>query len=180
MSQPADPPLPPVTFVLGGVRSGKSAFAERLVEARGPGLFLATAEAGDAEMQDRIRRHRERRGSSWTTIEEPLDIVSVLKANATLQRPVLVDCLTLWLSNVMEGEDDWETVVATLVAALAALPGPVVLVSNEVGLGIVPENPLARAFADAAGCMNQRVAAAADRVVLVAAGLPTVLKEVVR
>ena len=170
-------PRPCNTLVLGGVRSGKSEFAEGLVEAWGPGLFLATAEPRDAEMKERIRRHRRRRGATWITIEEPLDIVPVLKANALPDRPVLVDCLTLWLSNLMEWKRDGDREVDALVDALADLEGSVVFVSNEVGLGIVPDNSLSRAYSDAAGRMNQRIAAAADRVVFMAAGLPLMLKD---
>ncbi|MCP5366267.1 MAG: bifunctional adenosylcobinamide kinase/adenosylcobinamide-phosphate guanylyltransferase [Hyphomicrobiales bacterium] len=169
--------MPPATLILGGARSGKSALAERIVESRGPGLYLATAEALDDEMADRVRRHRERRGPSWDLVEEPLDLVGALRAHARAGRPVLVDCLTLWLSNVMTEQRDPEAEGAALAAALADLAGPVVLVANEVGLGIVPDNALARLFRDAAGRLNQTVAAAAQRVLFVAAGLPLVMKD---
>jgi adenosylcobinamide kinase/adenosylcobinamide-phosphate guanylyltransferase len=164
------------TLVLGGARSGKSAHAERLVEAAGGGTYLATAEALDREMAERVAHHRARRGDLWRTVEEPLDLVGALQASAVAGRPVLVDCLTLWVSNLMFAERDLETETARLVAALPGLAGPVVLVSNEVGLGIVPDNALARRFRDAAGRLNQAVAAQCDRVLFIAAGLPLVLK----
>lgn len=165
-----------VTLVLGGARSGKSALAETLAAAPGGRpVYLATAAAGDAEMAERIRRHRERRGPGWATIEEPLDIVGRLAAADGAA--VLVDCLTLWLANLMAAGLDVAAETARLVEALPRHAGPVVLVANEVGFGIVPDNPLARDFRDHAGRLNQAVAAAADRVYLVAAGLPLVLKD---
>jgi len=170
----ASPKLPGVTLVLGGARSGKSAYAERIL---GGGLYLATAEAKDAEMKARIERHRARRGSGWKTVEEPLDILRVLQDHAAPEGPVLVDCLTLWLSNLMAAGRDWQAAADDLVANLPKLKGPVVLVSNEVGLGVVPANALARAFVDAAGITHQRIASIADRVVFMTAGIPTVLKE---
>jgi len=164
-----------VTLVLGGARSGKSAHAERLVAAlRVPALYVATATAGDAEMAARIAAHQARRGEEWTTQEAPLDLAAAI---AAADRPVLVDCLTLWVSNLMHAGGDVAAEGERLVAALAASRQPVVLVANEVGLGIVPDNPLARAFRDLAGRLNQRIAAAADRVVFVAAGLPLTLKD---
>ncbi len=180
MTLPAtgSPVLPPVTLVLGGARSGKSAHAEALVTAAGAGLYLATAEARDAEMAARIRAHRERRGDAWTTVEEPLEVADALARHADPARTILLDCLTLWLSNLMEAGRDADAETDGFVAALAGLAGPVVVVSNEVGLGVVPDNAAARAFVDAAGRLNQAVAGAADRVVFMAAGLPTVLKEV--
>jgi len=171
-----DLPLPSVTLVLGGARSGKSAYAESLIEAVGSGTYLATAEAGDAEMAERIRRHRERRGEGWETVEEALDLAGALAGHAKPDRPVLVDCLTLWLSNVMGAGRDVEADCRALTDGLGDLAGPVVLVSNEVGLGLVPETPIGRAFRDHAGRLNQSIAARADRVVFVAAGLPMVLK----
>ena len=170
-------PLPPVTLVLGGARSGKSVYAEGLVEAHGPGLYVATAEAGDAEMAERIRRHKERRGNSWTTVEEPLDLAGALKSNAAADLAVLIDCLTLWLNNLMAAERDVDAEVADLLDAIGGLAAPVVLVTNEVGLGIVPDNEAARAFRDAAGRLNQAVAEAADRVVFIVAGTPLVFKD---
>ena len=169
--------LPPVTLVLGGARSGKSRYAEGLVEFLAPRIYLATAEAGDAEMAARIEEHKKRRGPGWETVEEPLDIAAALKAQSGRQKPVLVDCLTLWMSNLMAAGRDAEDEVEALADCLGGLPGPVVLVSNEVGMGIVPDNALARAYMDNAGRMNQAMAAAAQRVVLVTAGLPQVLKD---
>jgi adenosylcobinamide kinase/adenosylcobinamide-phosphate guanylyltransferase len=169
--------LPRLALVLGGARSGKSRYAETLVEAAGSGVYLATAAALDAEMAERIRRHRERRGKSWTTLEEPLEIARALTAVAA-GRPVLVDCLTLWLSNVIAAGRDVERETDALIDALAHRDAPVIAVANEVGLGIVPENALARLFRDHAGRLNQRVAARADRVVFMAAGLPLTLKDV--
>jgi adenosylcobinamide kinase/adenosylcobinamide-phosphate guanylyltransferase len=168
-------PLAPVTLVLGGQRSGKSAYAESLIEARGPGLYLATAEARDGEMAERIRHHRQRRGNRWQTVEEPLDLLGALR-RAGDDRPVLVDCLTLWLSNLLGAKRDPAAETAKLVGGLTDVKAPLVFVSNEVGGGIIPDNALARAFADAAGRMNQAVAAAADRVVLVVAGIPVAVK----
>lgn len=169
--------IPPVTLVLGGARSGKSAYAERLVE-RQPGrrIYLATAGAGDAEMAERIRWHRERRGEGWRTVEEPLRLVPVLEAESNGEGLILIDCLTLWLSNMMFTGLNVEYEIERLVGCLPGLAGPVVFVSNEVGLGIVPDNALARQFRDHAGRLNQAVAAAADAVVLLAAGLPLQLK----
>jgi adenosylcobinamide kinase/adenosylcobinamide-phosphate guanylyltransferase len=166
--------LPRISLVLGGARSGKSAYAEKLIAAAaGGGTYIATAEARDAEMRSRIAEHRKRRGDAWRTIEAPRDIVGPLRAEPS---PILVDCLTLWLSNLMEADADLAHECDTLAACLADNPGPVVLVSNEVGLGIVPDNVLARRFRDAAGRLNQRVADQADQVVFVAAGLPMKLK----
>jgi adenosylcobinamide kinase/adenosylcobinamide-phosphate guanylyltransferase len=167
-----------LTLVLGGARSGKSRYAEALIEEAAPAaLYLATAEALDDEMRERIRHHRARRGARWTTLEAPLDLASALMEAARPERPVLVDCLTLWLSNLLMAGRDAEAAITELVQALPRLKGPAVLVANEVGLGIVPDNALARAFRDHAGRLNQAIAAEAQRVVLVAAGLPLVLKE---
>jgi adenosylcobinamide kinase / adenosylcobinamide-phosphate guanylyltransferase len=177
-NEPFDGPLPRATLVLGGARSGKSRFAESLVAAHaGAHVYLATAEAGDAEMVERIRRHRERRGAGWTTIEEPLDLPRALASAARDNAAVLVDCLTLWLSNLMAAGRDIERETQALIEALPRLGGPVVLVSNEVGLGIVPDNALARAFRDHAGLLHQSVAGAADRVYFLAAGLPLLMKK---
>jgi adenosylcobinamide kinase/adenosylcobinamide-phosphate guanylyltransferase len=163
-------------LVTGGARSGKSALAEGLAAELGPHrVYIATAVAGDAEMAARIAAHRDRRGAGWTTLEAPHELVEALAATDD-GRPRLVDCLTLWLSNLMLGERDWRAAGDALVAALAAQASPVVLVTNEVGGGIVPENALGRAFRDAAGHLNQSVAAAADDVFLVVAGLPLWLK----
>jgi len=167
----------PVTFVLGGARSGKSLYAEGLFEGPGARLYLATAEAKDAEMTARIEEHKKRRGPDWQTIEEPLDVCGVLGAHSSQNKPILVDCLTLWLSNVMAAGLGVDDEIQALITCLGDLPGPVILVSNEVGQGIVPDNALARAYMDYAGFMNQAVARAAGRVILVSAGLPQVLKE---
>ena len=170
--------LPPLTLVLGGARSGKSRHAERLIEdAAAGGTYCATAAAGDAEMAARIAAHRARRGPFWRTVEERLALAPVIAAEATRERPLLIDCLTLWLSNLMLAERPIENESEALRAALQIAAGPVVLVANEVGLGLVPETPLGRRFRDAAGRLNQQVAALADCVVFVAAGLPLVLKE---
>lgn len=169
--------MPERIFVLGGQRSGKSRYAEGLVIASGLApVYLATATAGDDEMATRIAMHRARRGVAGRTVEEPLDLPSAMLRESGPGFHVLADCLTVWLSNLMEAERDIDAEGDALVAALARVTGPVVLVSNEVGLGIVPDNALARRYADALGILNQKVAAACDRVILMAAGLPLVLK----
>jgi adenosylcobinamide kinase/adenosylcobinamide-phosphate guanylyltransferase len=165
------------TLVLGGARSGKSAFAEQLVGDSGLARsYLATATAGDDEMRARIAHHRIQRGDGWTTVEEPLALVDALTREATPGRAVLVDCLTLWLSNLMFAARDTEMEARRLTRFLGAAKYPVVLVSNEVGLGLVPETPLGRSFRDAQGRLNQIVAAAVPNVVFIAAGLPLWLK----
>lgn len=174
--------LRPVTLVLGGAASGKSRFGESLIEAglgrRWSGaIYLATATAGDTEMAAKIARHRARRGEAWTTVEEPLAIADALDRNTDPSRPVLVDCLTLWLTNLILADRLIEDETRRFAQTLADLAGPVVLVTNEVGGGIVPENALARRFRDEAGRLNQAAAAAADRVYLVTAGLPQILKD---
>jgi adenosylcobinamide kinase / adenosylcobinamide-phosphate guanylyltransferase len=170
-------PLPPVTLVLGGARSGKSRYAEGLLD-RHPGrrTYLATAEILDGEMAERVKAHRDRRDSDWKTVEEPLDLANTLKAETEQGAAVLVDCLTLWLGNLMGKERDVATELDDLLSAVGQFGGPVVFVSNEVGLGIVPDNPLARRFRDFAGTLHQRLAEKADRVVFVVAGLPMNLK----
>jgi adenosylcobinamide kinase/adenosylcobinamide-phosphate guanylyltransferase len=164
-------------LVLGGQRSGKSRYAENLVASslRLP-VYLATATAGDPEMHERIEAHRARRGREWRTVEEPLDISGQLLALADPGRAVLVECLTLWLANLLEARREPAEETDRLVEALRRADGPAVIVSNEVGAGIVPENALARRYADALGVLNQRIAAAVGRVVLVAAGIPVLLK----
>ncbi|UUP19723.1 Bifunctional adenosylcobalamin biosynthesis protein CobP (plasmid) [Nitratireductor thuwali] len=166
----------PLSFVLGGARSGKSAHAERLIEAHpAPWCYIATARAFDDEMRVRIAEHRARRGGRWHTLDAPIALAETLDSVPDGQ-PVLIDCLTLWLTNVMLGEHDVEAASRRLLRALTAPRGPWVVVSNEVGLGIVPENALARRFRDAAGRLNQQVAAAADEVTLMVAGLPMKVK----
>lgn len=165
-----------LTLVLGGARSGKSRYAEALIAASPPPwIYVATGEAGDAEMASRIAEHRARRGAGWQTVEAPHDLAGALAA-APPATPVLVDCLTLWLTNLMLAEVDIEAEIARLERALAQRAGPVLLVANEVGLGIVPDNVLARRFRDAAGRLNQRLAAQADRVVLLVAGIAMKVK----
>ena len=165
-----------LTFILGGARSGKSVEAERLIEAcAGPWIYVATAQAFDDEMRERIAHHRARRGPGWVTADAPYDLVATLKS-APDGAPVLVDCLTLWLSNHMLAEHDLVAETEALAAELARPRGPWVVVSNEVGMGIVPDNALARCFRDEAGRLNQRVAAIAERVLFMAAGLPMRLK----
>jgi adenosylcobinamide kinase/adenosylcobinamide-phosphate guanylyltransferase len=168
--------LPPVTLVLGGMRSGKSEYAEQLIERRGGGVYLATATAGDSEMTARIERHQARRTGRWQTVEAPLDLTEALSRATAGGAPVLVDCLTLWLSNLLAAGHDPKAEANRLLHCLGSVTGPVVLVSNEVGQGVVPDNQLARAFVDAAGILNQAVASFADTVVLVTASLPLVLK----
>ena len=168
---------PDLTLVLGGARSGKSRYGEDLVTAfGGPRVYIATARIWDDEMTERVARHRTDRGAGWTTVEEPLDLAGALRRSAAAGTGVLVDCLTLWLTNLMMAEADVEAEAAVLVATLATLPGRIVLVSNEVGLGIVPDNALARRFRDHAGRLHQAVAAVAPRVVLTVAGLPMLFK----
>jgi adenosylcobinamide kinase / adenosylcobinamide-phosphate guanylyltransferase len=170
-------PLSRLTLVLGGARSGKSNYAERLVvRAPAPWLYLATAQAIDDEMQARIAEHKGRRDARWRTVEVPLDLVEALAALGEKPQAVLIDCLTLWLSNTLLAKRNLAVAGDRLIAALTAARGPVVIVSNEVGLGIVPDTPLGREFRDAQGQLNQRVAAIADHVVFLAAGLPLTLK----
>jgi adenosylcobinamide kinase/adenosylcobinamide-phosphate guanylyltransferase len=165
------------TLVLGGAASGKSAYAEDLIRQSGRRpVYIATAQAFDDEMKTKIADHRARRGADWTTIEEPLALSDALGDADAADAVILVDCLTLWLSNLMAAESDIWAAIDSLIAALGRVQGEVVLVANEVGLGIVPDNAMAREFRNRHGVLNQAVAAAADRVVFVAAGLPMVLK----
>jgi len=173
-------PLPPLSLVLGGARSGKSTTAEAWVEAEATRLnttaiYLATGQTWDKEMEERVAIHKERRGAIWQTTEEPLAVATLLPT-LPADKPILLDCLTLWLTNHLLADHDLDAATSELVSALSLAPGPIVCVSNEVGLGIVPENALTRKFRDAQGRLNQAVAAAANRVVFVAAGLPMVLK----
>jgi adenosylcobinamide kinase/adenosylcobinamide-phosphate guanylyltransferase len=168
--------LSQLTLVLGGARSGKSRHAEALLaDCAPPRTYIATAQALDDEMRARITAHRvAREGAGWRTVEEPLDLASALRPDPAA--PILVDCLTLWLSNLMGADRDIDAETARLTASLPQLGGPVVFVANEVGLGIVPDNALARRFRDHAGRLNQVIAAAADQVFFIAAGLPLRLK----
>lgn len=165
-----------VTLVLGGARSGKSRYAESLITALpSPWIYVATAEARDAEMAERIAVHRTRRETGWQVIEAPHDLALALEI-APAGAAVLVDCLTLWLSNRMLADADVDAEIGLFEEALDRRAGTVVLVSNEVGFGIVPDNALARRFRDLQGRLNQRIATRADRVVLVVAGLPLIVK----
>ncbi len=173
--------LPPIgcrsVLVIGAARSGKSRYGLELAEATASErLYLATAQADDAEMAERIARHSRERGEGWRTREEPLEIAAALRAEARPGRVVLVDCLTLWLSNLMLAGRDVEAQVAELTVVLSGLSGPAALIANEVGAGVVPATPLGRAFRDWQGRLNQQAAAACDAVVAVVAGLPTQLK----
>jgi adenosylcobinamide kinase / adenosylcobinamide-phosphate guanylyltransferase len=168
--------LPALTLVLGGARSGKSRFAERLARStQNPRRYIATAEAWDDEMRDRIAAHRQDRGDDWATAEAPLDLCAALDAAGSAE-VVLVDCATLWLTNHLLAGHDLDQESTLLLTTLSRCPAPVIVVSNEVGWGIVPENALARAFRDAQGRLNQRLAAQAGMVVAVMAGLPMVIK----
>lgn len=165
-----------IILVTGGARSGKSTHAEARARAfPGRPVYVATAEALDAEMGERIAKHRARRGSDWLERETPLELSAAL-VETDGHGARLVDCLTLWLSNLMHVERDWETEAVLLTEALGRQKSPVVLVTNEVGLGIVPDNLLARRFRDAAGILNQMVARVADEVEFVVAGLPMRVK----
>ncbi|HEX4507768.1 MAG TPA: bifunctional adenosylcobinamide kinase/adenosylcobinamide-phosphate guanylyltransferase [Alphaproteobacteria bacterium] len=167
--------MPGVTLILGGARSGKSRHAEEIVQALPPPwTYIASGQALDDEMRERIAEHRRRRGEGWHTIEAPLDLTAALMQAGNT--PVLVDCLTLWLTNLMLGDHDLADATVTLENALARRTAQTVLVSNEVGLGLVPETPLGRAFRDEAGRLNQRIAATAGRVLFMVAGLPMTVK----
>ena len=173
--------LPALTLVLGGARSGKSRHAEAMALGHADRLglqpvYIATAEAGDGEMAARIAEHRTRRGNRWRNEEAPLALADAIAACAAGDQPVLIDCLTLWLSNVMLADFDIAAETTGLLDSLDGALAPVVCVANEVGLGIVPDNVLGRAFRDHAGRLNQQVAERAERVDFVAAGLPITLK----
>lgn len=166
--------FPKLSLIVGGARSGKSRLAERLAAASGlPRAYVATAEIWDEEMRARIDRHIADRGAGWVTHEAPRDVAGAL---AQARGVVLIDCATLWLTNVMLGGGDIGAETTALVTAISAYPGPVIVVSNEVGWGIVPDNRLSRDFRDEQGRLNQRLAEAADMVAGVMAGLPMVLK----
>ena len=164
------------TLILGGQRSGKSLFAEQLVENVGGGIYLATSEPGDTEMVARILVHQKRRGNLWKTIEEPILLSETLLSLKGLKKPALVDCLTLWLTNIILLNKNIDTEIDNLCGLVNSIDFPVIFVSNEVGQGIIPDNALARQFSDWAGKMNQKIAGVSDRVVLVTAGLPQILK----
>ena len=167
-----------VTLVLGGARSGKSRFAERLVEDSGlVPVYLATGQSLDAEMAARIADHQARRDSRWVNVEVPFELADAIGAQDGEGRALLVDCLTLWVSNLMMRDAAIDDSVASLTGALSKAKAPVVLVTNEVGLGIVPDNAMARAYRDHAGHLNQAVAELARTVYFVAAGLPLVMKQ---
>jgi adenosylcobinamide kinase / adenosylcobinamide-phosphate guanylyltransferase len=177
MARSNDPQTVRSALILGGARSGKSAYAQVLAEACSPErLYLATGAPGDEEMAARIARHQADRGAGWKTLEEPLEVASALLTHAQAGRVVVVDCLTLWLSNLMQAGRDPGDAVTALAEAMGALAGPVVLVSNEVGMGLVPDHKLGREFRDWQGRVNREIGAACDAVIFVAAGLPLQLK----
>ena len=164
-------------LVIGGARSGKSRFGQGLAQDSGRDpVLIATAEPGDEEMRARIAQHRLERNALWQVVEEPIALVDAVLRLASPRRILVVDCLTLWLSNLMLSGRDYSAEGERLTQCLATLKGPAIFISNEVGSGIVPENALARAFSDAQGRLNQNLAAAADQVVLIVAGLPLLLK----
>jgi adenosylcobinamide kinase / adenosylcobinamide-phosphate guanylyltransferase len=173
LKQPVE--LPPLTLVIGGARSGKSAYAERLVFATDRPRYIATAQAWDDEMRARIAQHQQDRGPAWTTVEAPLDLGPALAA-AQRGEVVLIDCATLWLTNHLLADHDLAAETEALITALNTCAAPVMIVTNETGWGIVPDNALARRFRDAQGRLNQRLAAKAALVVTVIAGLPLALK----
>lgn len=170
----------PKILVLGGCRSGKSDHALRLAESMGPRrLFVATCVPHDDEMRDRVERHQRERGDSWKTVEIPVDLAEAIGSHGPSADVILVDCLTLWLSNLLMDTQDIERVrrrIDELAAAVTAAPQAVILVSNEVGAGIVPENRLARRYRDLAGWTNQALAAACNRVIWTVAGIPVTIK----
>ena len=173
----ANEPRAEVSLVLGGARSGKSAFAETLAhDSREQCVYVATAERMDDEMAARIETHRARRGTDWRTVEAPSELAEAIRRESTPRACLLVDCLTVWLGNLVHRGHDVDTAREALLESLATVPGPVVLVANEVGLGIVPDNAMARAFRDHAGRLNQAVAAVAGRVYFVVAGIPMTMK----
>lgn len=168
--------LPKLTVVIGGAASGKSAFAEKLViSSNKPRAYIATAQAYDAEMVTKIAKHKAQRGPKWETLEEPVAPWSALEKIDT-SKAVLLDCATFWLSNILLGDHDLDIKIERFLRGLQEFNGSIVVVTNEVGQGVVPDNTLARAFRQQQGALNQRMAAMADLVVLVTAGLPLALK----
>jgi len=169
-----------IIFITGGARSGKSHLAEELAESFGaPLAYIATCEPGDAEMEERIARHRERRGHAWHTIEEPCNLAEAVRAQDGLFKGMLIDCITLWLTNLLLGYNDPQKVLDDVSAFIELFPGletPLLLVSSEVGMGIVPDNRLARTFRDLAGEANELLAKSADEVYVMFSGLPLKLK----
>jgi len=167
-------------LVLGGARSGKSSYAEQQAKVSGkPVIYIATSEVRDSEMAERVRRHKEQRPEEWLVIEEPYQLSKVLKENSTKDNCLLVDCLTLWLSNCLFGESatSWQEYKSGLLQTLRELPGQVILVSNEVGCGVVPMGEMSRTFVDEAGWLHQAIAAEVAKVTFVAAGLPLTMKD---
>ena len=165
------------TLILGGARSGKSRRALALAEqSHDQRIFIATAEALDEEMAARIEQHKAERGRGWITLEEPIDLCAAIERSAALDKVCVVDCLTLWISNLMHHQRNLNDETDRLCAMLAKSSGAIVMVSNEVGMGLVPESALGRRFRDAQGRLNQAVANVCDRVEFVAAGLPITLK----
>ncbi len=166
-----------IILVIGGARSGKSTFAEGLAAKSGLAkVYIATGQAFDREMSDRIDIHKARRGPDWENVEDPFDLAGVLKDAAGEGKAVLVDCLTLWITNLMLEQRDVDAEADALLDLLPSLDGQVIFVSSEVGLGIVPENYMARAFRDHSGKLHQQIGAIADEVYFVAAGLPLKMK----
>ena len=169
-------PNPFLTFVIGGARSGKSNQAQSLARATpAPWTMIVTAEALDEEMRERIALHKAARGEGWIILEAPIDLAGAI-GQAPAEASLVIDCLTLWLSNLMLGDHDLDLAVIGLETALRGRTAPTILVSNEVGFGIVPETALGRAFRDRAGALNQRLAARAGQVILMVAGLPMTVK----
>ncbi len=165
------------TFILGGARSGKSALAEKLARESGLLLhYIATGQAWDAEMRERIGQHQNRRGPEWTTIEAPIELTCAITPLDFDDNAILIDCLTLWVTNLMMAERDLDEAFERLASAIAGAKARIFIVSNEVGLGIVPDNAMARAFRDHGGRLHQKIAAVADEVYFVAAGLPLKMK----
>ncbi|TAN45182.1 MAG: bifunctional adenosylcobinamide kinase/adenosylcobinamide-phosphate guanylyltransferase [Nitrospirae bacterium] len=166
-----------ITFIIGGARSGKSSLAlKKASDKQGKKAYIATAQAFDDEMKARIEKHKKERSAEWDCFEEPLELARLLSGLQGKYEVLLIDCLTLWLSNIMLAEKSIEDEIDSLIVSLNGIDSSLFLVSNEVGLGIVPDNPLGRRFRDLAGTLNQRVAAAADDVYLVAAGIPVKIK----